>query len=240
MIYRTMTLLLCLSLIVAGCATKHVKMDDQPCVTRCREILVRQIEYSPKGLPVFLTQLDERPGRAGDRFTIVQLMNGQPKTSFDIVVVGPESDFTKPFKVVYQWTGTGFQAGAQATAVTADLASHAEVRVRSRNEAAVTLAFIYAPLVVGTAGGFIIGVVDGIRTTAEEVVKVAVGKQEQVVAYTTYAYDVQDRLALTLMYRADDPRQALVRTEYTYRADSKELLKATIMTFPDGAIRIVE
>lgn len=239
MIYRTIAHLLCLSLIFAGCATRQMKLDDQRAVTGCKEVLVRQIEYDRKGLPLFLHQLSDRPGRAGDRFTIVQLMNGQPTTSYDIVVTGPESDFTKPFKVVYEWTGRGFEGGAQGTAVTANIASHGG-NVGGRDEAVVTLAFVIAPLVIGTAGGFLIGVADGIRTTAEEVGKVVVGKQEQVVAYTTYAYDARDRLSLTRMYKADATRQELVRTEYVYQADSPEPVKATITTFSDGVVRIVE
>ncbi len=240
MIYRPLVLFFCLSLIAAGCATKHINIIDQRAVTRCREILVRQIEYNPKGLPEFLTQLDKRPDRAGDRFTIVQLMNGQPTTSFDIVVVGSESDFTKPLKVVYQWTGKGFQGGARVTAVTADMTSQLlQGGGGGRGEGVIILAFVFAPVVVGTAGGFIIGVADGIRTTAEEVGKVVIGKQEQVVAYTTYAYDAHDRLTLTRMYKADDTRHELVRTEYDYQADSKEPLTTTI-TFSDGATRFVE
>jgi len=241
MIFRTIVLFLCLLLIAVGCATKHVKLDDQHAVTRCSDILVHQIEYSSKGLPEFLTQLDKRPSRAGERFTIVQLMNGRPTTSFDIVVVGSESDFTKPFKVVYQWTGRGFQGGARITAETADMASHMlQGGGGGRGEGVVILAFVFAPMVVGTAGGFIIGVADGIRTTAQEVGKVVIGKQERVVAYTTYSYDAHDRVTLTRMYRADDPRQELVRTEYDYQSDSKEPLKTTITTFPDGTTRFVE
>jgi len=240
MLYRTIAHLLCLSLIFAGCATRQMKLDDQRAVTGCKEVLVRQIEYDRKGLPLFLHQLVKRPSRAGDQFTIAQLMNGRPTTSYDIVVAGTDNDFTKPFKVVYEWTGSGFQWGARNTLVTGNMVSYGGTMGRGRDEHGVTLAFVIAPMVIGTAGGFIIGVADGIRTTAEEVGKVVVGKQEQVVAYTTYAYDARDRLALTRMYKANDSRQELVRTEYIYLADSPEPLKTTITTYPDGAVRIVE
>lgn len=228
-----------LSLPFAGCATKHVGLDSQRAVTQCREILVHQIEFDPKGLPVFFNRLGERPSRTGEYFTIVQLMNGKPATSFDVIVVGLESDFTRPFKVVYEWTGKGFRGGAQGTLVFADVASHTG-RGGGRDEAVATLVFIFAPLVVGTAGGFIIGVADGIKTTAEEVGKVIVGKREQVLTYTTYAYDVRDRLFLTRMYKADDSQQELVRTEYDYQGDSADPVKAVVTTYPDGTVRIVE
>jgi hypothetical protein len=239
MVYRTIMLFLCLSLIFSGCAIKHAKIDDHRTQVGCSEVLVGQTEYSSKGLPLFLRPLGERPNTSGDRFTLVQFTDGQPTKSYDIAVVGPESDFTKPFKVVYEWTGRGFVGGAQATLYTTDLAMHAG-RTSSGKDTAVVLAFAVAPLVLGTVGGFVVGVADGIRATAEEVGKVILGKQELIVAYTTYEYDALSRLAVTRMYKADDTRQELVRTEYAYQAAAAEPQKTTITTFPDGAVRIVE
>ena len=86
-------------------------------------------------------------------------------------------------------------SGGAPTAVTGAMTSQLlQGRGGGRGEGFVIHAFVFAPVVVGTAGGFIIGVADGIRTTAEEVGKVVIGKQEQVVTYTTYGYDARDRL----------------------------------------------
>ncbi len=240
MIYRLAMILVWLSLIFPGCATKRLNTDEQGALTGCTEIMVRQADYGPKGLPMFLNRLAERPGKSGDRFTLVQLTNGRPTKSYDIVVVGPESDFTKPFKVVYEWTGKGFVGGAQVTLSTAEIASHGVRATSNGKEAAIVLAVIIAPMAIGTAGGFVVGVADGIKTTAAEVGKMVDGKREQLVAFATYDYDVRDRLVLMRMYKADDIRQELVRTEYTYKNDASEPQKATYTTFPDGAVRVVE
>jgi hypothetical protein len=222
-------------MIFAGCATKHVNISDHHAATKLREVLVQQVEYTPKGLPSFLNQLGYRPSNAGDHFTVAQLINDHPATSFDIAVVGPNADFNKPFKVVYEWTGKGYRGGALGSAVTTQVARFGNVN--STDDALLMVAVILTPVVVGTVGGFIIGVADGIKTTAEEVGKVVLGNYEQVVTYTTYAYDGRDRLFLMRMFKADDDQQELVRTEYTYEADDAKPTKTVITTFPDGTVK---
>jgi hypothetical protein len=222
-------------MVFAGCAAKHVGIDDQHAVTGHREVLVQQVEYCPKGLPSFLNQLGSRPSETGDHFTVAQLVNDRPASSFDITVVGPDTDFKKPFKVVYEWTGKGFRGGALGSAATLEVASG--VTPQHNDEALLLVAVVLAPVVVGTVGGFIIGVADGIKTTAEEVGKVMLGNYEQVVTYTTYAYDVRDRLLLMRMFKADENQQELVRTEYLYEADSAKPVKTVITTFPGGAVK---
>ena len=240
MIVRAIVPLVIAAILFAGCGTRHISLEDQRSLTKHREVLVRRVEYTGKGLPVFSNQLHDRPSGAGERFTIAQLVDGRPATSFDIVVAGPEADFTKPFKVVYKWTGEGFQIGAKGTAVTTEMASHGTGSSNCRDEAIITLAIILTPIVVGTTGGFIIGLADGIKTTAQEVGKVMVGNYEQVVTFTTYSYDARDRLFLMRMYKADDSRQELVRTEYAYDAGSLEPVRAVITTYPDGAVKTLE
>jgi hypothetical protein len=100
MTVRVITQLMIGVMIFAGCATKRVGTADQRAITKFREVLVSQVEYSGKGLPTFSNQLVNRPSKTGDRLTIVQFLNDLPSTSFDIAVVGPDADFTKPFKVV--------------------------------------------------------------------------------------------------------------------------------------------
>jgi hypothetical protein len=225
------------TMVFAGCATRHVNINDQHGATKLREVLVQQVEYCPKGLPSFLNQLGYRPSEAGDHFTVAQLVNDRPATSFDITVIGANADFKKPFKVVYEWTGKGFRGGALGSAATLEVASG--VTPQHNDEALLLVAVVLAPVVVGTVGGFVIGVADGIKTTAEEVGKVVLGNHEQVVTYTTYAYDGHDRLFMMRMFKADDGRQELVRTEYIYEADSVKPTKTVITTFPDGAVKML-
>ncbi len=237
MVFRTL-LHLVIGFILAGCAPTQVRLDDgrQP-VPKIREVLVREAEYGRKGEPIFLHHLGSRPTNAGDRFTIARLMDDRPLVSFDIIVRDRKADFSRPFKVVYEWTGRGFRGGAQGTAVALDLVGHSGNAIQNRDDALIALVIVVAPVAVGTAGGFVIGIADGIKTTAEETMKVVLGKYEQVVAYTTYSYDAQDRLVLMRMFKADDSRQEVVRTEYRYEGASTEPSKTVITTLPDGQVK---
>ncbi len=237
MVFRAITHLIIGALILTGCAPAQVRLDDRRDVPRIREVLVREAEYGPKGEPDFHYQLGYRPSNAGDRFTIARLMDDRPVVSFDIVVRDRKADFTKPFKVVYEWTGRGFRGGAQGTVVAADLVGHAGNAIQSKDDALVALVIVIAPIAVGTAGGFVIGLVDGIKTTAEETMKVVLSKYEQVIAYTTYSYDARDRLVLMRMFKADDSRQEVIRTEYLYEGESTAPAKTVITTFPDGQVK---
>jgi hypothetical protein len=240
LIFSALTSVAFFAVASSGCATKHVGFDEQRSATKTSEVLVRQVEYGLKGLPVLLHRLQHRPHSAGGSFTIVHLMDGRPMISYDIAVVGPNTDFTKPFKVIYEWTGKGFQIGALGTAATLNISAHAHEAVNSGDDVVIMFAVILAPLVVGTAGGFVIGVADGIKTSAEEVYKVVLGNYEQIVTYTTYAYDACDRLVLMRMYKAVESRQELVRTEYTYEVDSAEPMKTVITNYPVGTVKTLQ
>jgi YD repeat-containing protein len=159
-------------------------------------------------------------------------MNGQATKSYDIVVSNPEADFIRPLKVIYEWTGKGFVGGAKVTGNAVNMLS------QQSNE--YEFGLVLAPMAVGTAGGFVVGIADGIWKTAEEVGKVIIGKNERIVAFTTYEYDDRSRLITTHMYNREDPQQEVARTEYSYQDDALEPLKATIYSFPDGAIHVVE
>jgi hypothetical protein len=225
------------AVILAGCAPTQVRLDDRLAVPKIRDVLVRDVEYSPKGVPSFLHQLKYRPSNAGERFTIARLLDDRPVASFDIVVRNRKADFSKPFKVVYEWTGKGFRCGAQGTAVTMDMVGHSGQAIHNSDDAFIAFVIVLAPLAVGTVGGFVIGLADGIKTTAEETVKVVLNKYEQVVTYTTYSYDAHDRLFLMRMFKADDSRQEVVRTEYSYEGESPQPTKTVITTFPDGHVK---
>lgn len=238
MVRRTTAFLLCIALAFSACATKHA-LHEGPCAqTACSEVLIRQTDYTPRGLPAFTRPLGERPARPGDSFTIVQLLNGRPARSYDIVVVELEGDFARPFKVMYEWTGRGFAGGARVASYTLESALH--INVNRKEEAMAALGIVLAPVVIGTAGGFVIGIADGVRATAAEIGKVVAGKQERIVAYTTYDYDDSDRLVQMRMFNAAVAGQELVRTEYTYAGDGPEPRNATITSFPSGDVRIVE
>ncbi len=236
-LFRVLVNLSCLVVLAAGCGPKQVRLENHH--AQSQEILIPYIEYDPNGLPLLGPRLKERPTREGDRFTIVELLDGRTEISYDVVVAGSESDFSKPFRVIYEWTGKGFQAGAQGTGVTANVAGHTQIH-GDRDAAVVMLAIVVAPLVIATAGGFLVGVADSVRTTIQEMIKVVRGKHEKVVTYTTYAYDAANRLILTRMFKADETAEEVIRTEFSYQRDSRTPFESIITTYPDGAKRVVK
>lgn len=224
------------SFLANGCAVKRVGVEDQRAATLFREVLVRQVEYTEKGLPVPGPELKTRPSRAHQQFTIAQFTNNQLATSFDISVAEQNSDFTKPFKAVYRWTGKGFQRGLK---VSSAIANSGVPNITSGEELVVYLVIIVSPIAACAAGGVVIGVADGIRQTAVELGKVVVNRRERVATFTTYAYDVRNRLSLMRMYKADD-RAELVRTEFVYEGDSPVPHKTTITRYPEGTVQVLQ
>ena len=236
-----------LRVIVAGCLLGTVLAacgGTRPGVTDgragdSREIIVREITYDEKGLPLVGTPLAERPSRPGDHFTVVRLSGSRPLMSYDIAVVRQKPDFSKPFETVYEWTGKGFQVGLEATGVFAQGNFHAGYYGHmDRDEALVVTAVVFAPLTVGTVGGFVIGIADGIRQTALEMGKFVLDADEQVVTCTRYEYDLHGRLFRMRMLSPDES-QELVRTEFVYQGYGPVPARSVVRSIPEGKEREV-
>lgn len=224
---------LCLtSLLIAGCATKHVGQEEYA-ASGTYDIVVRAIGYDDKGLPVRGTPLAERPSRPGDHFTVVRLLRDRPVISYDIAVVRRRPDFARPLQVVYEWTGKGFMLGANVTGAMANGAMR--VQVQHRDEAFFVLAIIVTPIAAGTVGGFIVGIADGVRQTALELSKVIV-PGEEVVTCTTFEYDGLNRLVLMRML-SPDRMQELVRTKFAYEGAGTVPSRTTVKTLAEGKER---
>jgi len=99
----------------------------------------------------------------------------------------------------------------------------------------VLLAILAMPIAAGTAGGFIVGVADGVRQTALELSKVIV-PGEKVVTCTTYEYDASNRLALMRML-SPDRMQELVRTEFAYEGAGTVPVRTTVRSPAEGRER---
>lgn len=194
-----------------GFAAKHVVLDEYP-ASWTSEIIVRAIDYDNKGLPIISAALPGRLSRRGDHFTVVRLNAGRPVVSYDIAVTRQKPDFVKPLLAVYEWTGKGFMLGANVTGPVADCVTRVEPR--NRDEAVAELAIIATPIAVCTAGGFVVGLAEGIRQTALELSKVVVNG-EVAVTCTIYEYDSLGRLVFMRMF-TPDRKQELVRTEFRY------------------------
>jgi hypothetical protein len=234
-ILKTFTALCLVSLAAAGCGAKHVVLDKDP-ASWTSEIVVRGIGFDDKGLPIIGAALARRPSRSGDRFSLVRLADGLPLISYDIAVVSQKPDFAKPFRTVYEWTGKGFTLGADATGAWADSVMRAQAH--NRDEAAVQLALLAAPVTLGTVGGFVVGLVDGIRQTALEMGKVVVNGEEAITC-TTYEYDALGRLMFMRMLTPDRD-QELVQTEFWYEGAGTVPVRAMVRSLVEGKEREIK
>ncbi len=195
-----------------------------------REIIVSEMRYDDKGLPVPGSPLAGRPSRPGDHFTVIRLVENRLASSYDIAVAGQRPDFKRPFEAVYEWTGRGFRFGLEGSQVLMQGVGHTQIS--SEEEAAVTLAIVFAPLTVGTVGGFVVGIVDGVWHTAVELSRIGKNKNEQLITRTSYEYDPKGRLVLMRML-SPDGKQELVRTEFVYEASGTEPARTVVRSLPE-------
>jgi hypothetical protein len=226
---KTFASLCFVSVVAAGCATKHVVLDEYP-TFRTGEIIVRAIGYDNKGQPIIGAALPGRPSRPGDHFAVVRLSEGVPVVSYDIAVIRQKPDFVKPLYAVYEWTGKGFMLGADFVGPVADCVTRVEPR--NRDETVVELAIIVTPLAIGTACGFVVGLAEGIRKTALELSKVVVNGEEAITC-TTYEYDSLGRLMFMRMHTPDRKRE-LVRTEFWYEGAGTAPVKTKVKSLLEG------
>jgi YD repeat-containing protein len=221
---------LCLITIMsAGCVANRVHLEEGG-VSGASTIIVASIGNDRHGLPILGAPLTERPSRQGEHFTIVRLAGDRPVSSCDIAVVGRHPDFHKPIQAIYEWTGKGFRLGLRITEIFMQ-GFQGGVSPGPEGGGAV-LVIVFSPLVAGTAGGFAIGVADGIVKTAEELGK-TLTKDERAITCTTYEYDSLDRLRAIRMYKPDRSRE-LVRTTFEYDGTSRVPIKTVVKSLVEG------
>ena len=221
--------------LMAGCASKRAGQEEYA-LPGTSEAIVRSISHDEKGLPLLGTRLSERPSRPGEHFAVVRLNNEQPVISYDIVVARQKPDFAKPLEAVYEWTGKGFTLGVNVTGNM--LQGSSGIQIHNNDEARFVLAVIAAPIALGTVGGFIVGVADGVHHATQELSKVVV-HGERVVTCTTYEYDELNRLSIMRML-SPDRAQELVRTEYVYEGAVTKPIRSVVMSRAENRERTIK
>lgn len=208
---------LCGLLVLSSCMTERVQSPaEYPSVPMQSTFLVKKIEYDEQGRPLFRRTLRDRPGKAGEAFTIVHTVNNRPVRSYDIAIIEQQqADMSKPLAIVYEWTGRGFQGGLDLTGRFAG-----SFHGSGRDAAAAYLAIVTAPIVIGGVTGFVVGIVSSIPETATELRRVIVNTRETVIGYTVYQYDARGRIRVVKMYPPGEQAEELVRTEFYYGGDS--------------------
>jgi hypothetical protein len=236
---RVLPALVCsLTAVFVGCMTERVQpVKEYPFVPKQTTFLANKIEYDIHGRPLFSNVLSSRPGRSGDRFTIVHTVNNRPVRSYDIAIVEQQkADLAKPFAVIYEWTGRGFEGGLD---ISGRMFPNG-VQINSGDEALAYLAIRTAPVVIGSVTGFVVGVVSSIPVTATELKHAVVNSRETVIGYTVYEYDEKGRIRFMKAYPPVEHAEELVKTEFFYSGDSRDPFKTEVTSVVEKKMRIIQ
>ncbi len=229
-------LVLTCTLLAAGCAARTADLAA-PALSgsqAARTVLVKGLAYDRYGLPKFGAPLAERPGRIGDRFSVVYYADSRPVKSYEIAVVGQQKpDITRPFEVMFQWTGEGFMVGAAMVWGSGPV----QFSYDARTNMVYTTASV-APIVVMATGGFIVGIVAGMFAAGEELGHALVRPQEMALSATTYEYDRSGRLKRMRMFLPDEKTE-VVRTEYFYGDGELVPVRTESRSYPENRLRTI-
>jgi hypothetical protein len=228
--------LTCALSMIPGCMTVRVKpLPEAKGISPQDSFLVSRIKYDEHGRPLFSNVLGKRPAKAGEQFVLVHTQGGKPVMSYDVLIVPePGVDMSKPLGVIYEWTGSGFRTGLAITGSFLNGNIHG-----SGKEAAVELAIVTAPIVIGGVSGFVIGLVASIPDAVSELSKVAVDAREKVVGYTLYEYDDWGRLRSMRLFPPVERSEALVRTEFFYNNGDIVPYKTEVTSRVEQKTRII-
>jgi hypothetical protein len=231
------TTVVALLLMTSGCMTERVQpVMEAPSAPKQTTFLVKKIMYDDHGRPIFLDRITLRPGKRGDRFTIVFAKNNKPVRSYDIAIIEqPKADMSKPFAVIYQWTGKGFEAGLNVSG----RMLQGNVAINSRDEALAYLAIASAPIVIGGVAGFVVGVASSVPVTANELKRVIVNSREMLIGYAVYGYDERDRIKYLMAYPPEEHAKEIIRTEYFYSGESRDPYQTEVTSPPERKRRIL-
>ncbi len=196
--------------------------------------LVKKIGYDRYGRPQFNDRLGRRPGSAGETFTVVHAIDDRPVRSYDIAVVSSKADLTRPFAVIYDWTGRGFEGGVEISS-----GIFPQGTIQSGEEAAVYLAIKAAPVVIATVTGFVVGVIASIPETAVELKKIVVNARETITGRTEYTYDEQGRIKFMKLYPPAEHADELVKTQFIYEGDGETPIRTEVISVAERKLRTI-
>jgi hypothetical protein len=234
---RISALIFAVPLLFSGCMTGRLVFEGGgspagPCVA------VDGMGFDEYGRPAFGPPLKKRPSREGDRFVVGRYEGDRPLVAYDLAVTGAEEpDVARPLWVVYEWTGRGFMAGARLSGHM--LQALGNLQPASDEEAAVIILTALSPVVLGSAGGFVVGVVASVPQAARELRQAVISKEETLVSYTVFEYDGAGRISAYSTYAAGMSPSEIVRAGFFYKGASSVPARADVTSRPEGTVRTI-
>jgi hypothetical protein len=233
---KIVLLIMTIGILAGGCAPKSADLTapGMPGGAAHTALLAKYVRYDRHGLPRFGPVLPERPSDPGEQYTVVYYANHRPVKSYEISVAGERRpDIIKPFEVLFQWTGAGFMVGASMLWG----AGPVQFTYDARTDMLYTTATL-APIVVMSAGGFIVGIVAGMVSAGEELRYAMFRPYDVVMSATLYEYDQNNRLRRLRMFLPDE-RTEVVRTEYFYEDSEVVPVKMESRSYPENKVRVI-
>lgn len=231
--------------LTAGCSYKKIsihKPKDESTVSYFKDV-----HYNDYGIPVFIDKLDKTPAKPGGQYVAVAYYNGRPDKYYHIGIFKSESkpDFIKPFKVIYTWTGKGFQIGyEQSKEIIEDSVEAASSFPADVNGCASLIAVpgsaVGAVIYFSSAlGGFVVGLAKSIPASYEEINKLGIHKYKTVLCSVIMEYDKQDRLSKIKTYSQPPAETLITETTFYYRGNIENPYKVKNYSIPEKKERII-
>jgi len=238
--FRKLISIAIVAVLLSACMARRARIDEKmmPTGPNIRTVEVSKIAYDEEGRPLFDRVLDDRPSEIGEHYTIVVYDGQKAVRSFDIALVPHESaDAAKPFKIIYEWTSSGYRFGIGSG--NGEEPPRPVLQEQGGSsllpDPVIRVAYAFSM----TVGGFIVGVAASLPAAVLELANVPFSSRERLVSFTDYRYDSQGRLAATKMFLPSDRTSEIVHTEFFYEGDGADPSRAEIRNLVDGSVKIV-
>ena len=204
------------------------------------------MRYDSYGMPVFTDELRERPVDAQVQYIAVSYYGSRPEKFYHILITGSDSrpDMREPLKVIYQWSGRGFDVGYRYSK------EIIEKSTKIVSDAPVKMPCCFAVLIPGyvvggaifittSIGGFIVGVSKSIPATLEEFKKLGINRYEVILGSSVVTYDGSGRTAKIASYAPPPDETLLTETLFDYRGNGTVPHKAVNYSVPEKKSRVI-
>lgn len=205
---------------------------------KVREIY-KNLTYDVYGRPVFEERTGKYPDKTNDQYCIVDLdeNTGLPLRTFIIYnddCSDCSPDMEKPFKVIYNWTGKGFEIGCSTVK---DMFKDSAGRGVGTGDPFAMLSIAGITVVTCTSVGFTVGLVKGSGTLVNESKNISIKYLQFLLGYIRYFYDEQKRLIKMIHYTPADQPVELLITDYNYTGNDTIPFKTTVYSVPEKKTR---
>jgi hypothetical protein len=192
-----------------------------------RERFYGSLVFDSRGMPSFSEELSKRPDEKGaDFFLVEEDTEGRPLKYYHISVKGDKTDMVRPFRTLLERTASGIKGGA--TFAIEFLKSNPAAG--SDEEAAAVLTFAALSVVIGTAGGITVGLVEGTYEAVLEAGK-SFSSFEDLLSFSHCVYDDMGRLEILRAFEQGPPGEPtieLFRVKYSYEGGSSVPISITV------------